>query len=114
MSREFGVRSLLSVPIVHQGQWLGIVGLHQCDAPRDWEDDEVSLVRAIAQQMGIALANARLYQQVQEQAVRDGLTGLYNRRYFDQMLAYELERARRFGHFLSLVMVGPRPPQTRQ
>ena len=105
MSCEFDVCSLLSVPIVHQGQWLGIVGLHQCDAPRDWEEDEVSLVRAIGQQMGVALANAQLYHQVQEQAVRDGLTGLFNRRYFDQMLAYELERARRFGHFLSLVMV---------
>ena len=103
--REFDVRSLLSVPIVHQGRWLGIVGLHQCDAPRNWEDDEVSLVGAIAQHMAVALANARLYRQVQEQAVRDGLTGLYNRRYFDQMLAHELERARRFGHFLSLVML---------
>jgi diguanylate cyclase (GGDEF)-like protein len=105
MSRDFGVRSLLSVPIVHQGQWLGIIGLHQCHEMRCWEDDEVSLVRAIAQQMGVALANARLYHQVQEQAVRDGLTGLYNRRHFDQTLAHEFERARRFGHTLSLVMV---------
>src|SRR5262249_58952060 len=89
MLQEFDVRSLLSVPIVHQSQWLGIVGLHQCDAPRDWEEDEVSLVRAIAQQMGVALANARLYHQVQEQAGRAGLTGLYNCPYFDHMLAYE-------------------------
>ena len=105
LAREFWVRSLLSVPIVHQGKLLGVVGLHQCQAARYWEEDEVSLVRAIAQQMSLALANAQLYRQVQEQAVRDGLTGLHNRRYFDQALAHEFERARRFGRVLSLVMV---------
>jgi diguanylate cyclase (GGDEF)-like protein len=105
LAREFNVRSLISAPILHQGRWLGEVGLHQCDEARRWAGDDISLLYAIAQQMAIVIVNAQLYSQVQELAVRDGLTGLYNRRYFDQALRHELERARRFGHVLSLVMV---------
>jgi diguanylate cyclase (GGDEF)-like protein len=105
MARQFAARSLLAAPIVHQGGWLGVVGLHQCDEPRSWEEDEVSLVKAIAQQMAVAISHAQLYEQLQEQAVRDGLTGLFNRRYFDQALRREIERAERYGHLLSLAMV---------
>jgi diguanylate cyclase (GGDEF)-like protein len=104
-ARQFEVRSLISAPIIHHGKWLGVVGLHQCDRARRWQESEISLVGAMAQQMAVAIANAQLYRQVQEQALRDSLTGLYNRRYFDQILPREIERARRFGHALSLVMV---------
>ena len=47
----------------------------------------------------------RLQAALQEQAVRDGLTGLYNRRYLDEMLEREVSRARREGIPLSLVML---------
>lgn len=99
------VRSLLIAPILHQGKWLGTVGLHQCGELRAWSDEEVSLLSEIAQPMAMAVTNGRLYQQVQEQAVRDGLTGVFNRRYFDQTLETEMERAKRYGHTLSLVMI---------
>lgn len=102
---EFGVRALLSVPIVHQERWLGDVGLHQCDAPRRWTGEETSLLYTIAQQMAVVISNAELHRQVQEQSVRDGLTGLFNRRYFDQVLSREMERAVRYGQVVSLVMV---------
>ena len=38
-------------------------------------------------------------------SLRDGLTGLFNRRHFDEALGLELERARGFGHAVSLVML---------
>ena len=40
-----------------------------------------------------------------EQATRDGLTGLYNRRHLDEILEREIVRAKREGHFLALVMI---------
>ena len=46
-----------------------------------------------------------LQQQLQEQAVRDSLTGLYNRRYLSETLEREIARARREGHPLSLVLI---------
>lgn len=47
----------------------------------------------------------RLQSALQEQAMRDGLTGLFNRRYLDEMLEREVSRARREGIPLSLVML---------
>lgn len=46
-----------------------------------------------------------LQARLQEQAIRDALTGLYNRRYLDETLARELARARRDGYPLSLIMI---------
>lgn len=105
LAREYGVRSLLSAPIIHANNWLGEIGLHQCDAPRCWSGEEISLIYAFARQLAFAITNAQLYRQVQELAVRDGLTGLFNRRCFDETLLREVERARRFGRPLSLVMI---------
>jgi diguanylate cyclase (GGDEF)-like protein len=60
-------------------------------------------------------ANRLLHQQVEEitelqtrlkqQAIRDGLTGLFNRRYLDETLPRELARAKRDGYALALIMV---------
>jgi diguanylate cyclase (GGDEF)-like protein len=52
-------------------------------------------------QQEIVNANAQL----RRQALRDGLTGAYNRRYFDQMFDEELKRAKRFKHPLSLILI---------
>ena len=46
-----------------------------------------------------------LHQRLQEQAIRDPLTGLYNRRYLDETLDRELARAKREGYPLSLAMI---------
>ncbi|MBI4987795.1 MAG: diguanylate cyclase [Rhodocyclales bacterium] len=47
----------------------------------------------------------RLQEELREQAVRDGLTNLFNRRYLDETLERELARAKREGYPLSLVMI---------
>lgn len=46
-----------------------------------------------------------LQSRLQEQAIRDALTGLFNRRYLDETLPRELSRAKRDGYWLSLIMV---------
>ncbi len=46
-----------------------------------------------------------LNQRIQEQAIRDPITGLYNRRYLDEMLEREISRAKREGYPISLVMI---------
>ncbi len=58
---------------------------------------------------GIATALSERYREkereIHEQAITDGLTGLYNYRYFSQQFELEFERARRYGHRLTLVMI---------
>ena len=64
---------------------------------RHWTPDEVALATALAEQAAVAIEHARLYKRVQDQAVTDGLTGLYNHRHFYERLEHEIARARRYG-----------------
>ena len=58
-----------------------------------------------ARQAAFTIDNAKLFTQVEEMALRDPLTGLYNRRYLMQILEYELNRARRYRQPLSVVFL---------
>lgn len=65
--QQFGIRSWLMVPILYQGQLLGMVELHHCgEKPHEWEDDERSLVEAIATQVGFALIQAEAYANLED------------------------------------------------
>jgi diguanylate cyclase (GGDEF)-like protein len=62
------------------------------------------LAEWLASQAAVALENARLHDVVQRQAITDDLTGLVNRRRFIEALPSEIERARRFGSHLTVVL----------
>jgi len=77
----------------------------ETDHERRWTDEEVALASALGEQAAVAIENARLYRRVQAQALTDGLTGLYNHRYFYERLDQEIARARRYGTPVSLLMI---------
>lgn len=93
--------SFIVVPIVHQGEFLGLV--HLCGSPEGagFTERDVRLIKVFAVQLGAAVKNAQLY----EQAITDGMTKLYLHRYFKQRLYDELKRAARFKRNLALIMV---------
>jgi diguanylate cyclase (GGDEF)-like protein len=66
--------------------------------------DTRTLAEWLASQAAVALDNARLHDIVQRQAITDDLTGLVNRRRFIEALEAEIERARRFGSALTIVL----------
>ncbi|MFZ5951354.1 MAG: sensor domain-containing diguanylate cyclase, partial [Candidatus Rifleibacteriota bacterium] len=94
-------KSFIVVPIVHQGEFLGLV--HLCGSPEGagFTERDVRLIKVFAVQLGAAVKNAQLY----EQAITDGMTKLYLHRYFKQRLYDELKRAARFKRNLALIMV---------
>jgi diguanylate cyclase (GGDEF)-like protein len=63
------------------------------------------LLRLLAAQLAWTLDHAHLLEMAYRMAVTDGLTGLFNRRHFDQRLTEESLRAGRYGHPLSLIML---------
>ena len=64
---QFAIRSWLMVPVLYQGQLLGMVELHHCGGtPYTWEDDELSMVEAIATQVGVALIQAEAYANLED------------------------------------------------
>jgi len=63
------------------------------------------LVAAVVLAWALARTLTRLHQRVEQQAVTDPLTGLWNRRYMAETLDREVSRARRFGHPISLIIL---------
>jgi GAF domain-containing protein len=102
---KFGDRAYLNVPLVFNGQPVGVLVLVEKTLERHWTEDEVALATALAEQAAVAIEHARLYKRVQDQAVTDGLTGLYNHRHFYERLEHEIARARRYGTPVSLLMI---------
>ncbi|MDZ8035815.1 MAG: PAS domain S-box protein [Nostoc sp. DedSLP04] len=70
--REIGLKSMLSIRTSYQGEPNGAIGLHQCSYFRQWTQDEIELLEAVAAQLGIALAHAHLLEQETRQ--REELT----------------------------------------
>lgn len=66
---------------------------------------EVQLLRVFAENAMIAISNARLVSQIEQMAITDELTGLYNRRYLRQELGRELARANRSRHPFSVLLM---------
>ena len=70
----FQIRANLVVPLLNGNSLWGLLCIHQCAAPRHWEIEEISLVQQISNQLAIAIQQASLYQQVQEElANKDAL-----------------------------------------
>ncbi|MBI5052702.1 MAG: diguanylate cyclase, partial [Chloroflexi bacterium] len=94
----------LCVPLTAKGEVSGIMGVLS-RRPRAFESHDITLYQAMGEQIGLAIANARLYQTTQQQAMTDSLTGAYNRRHFDEFLPKEIERCNRYRHGVSLIML---------
>lgn len=68
---RFQVRGNLVAPlIIQEGELWGLLCIHQCKAPRDWQDSEIEFVSQIAEQLGVALKQDSYLKQVQIQAVQ--------------------------------------------
>ncbi len=102
---RWGELSSITLPLVYKGEVIGMIDVGESREIRRWSDDDVRVLQAIADQASIAIANARVYALLAEQAVTDGLTGLFNRRHFDEHLRQAVTTARRYGDELSLAIV---------
>lgn len=61
---HYQVRAALSVPILLENQFFGLLVVHQCSGSRTWQPSEVELMKQLAVQVSIAIQQAKLYQQV--------------------------------------------------
>lgn len=85
--------SMAAVPLIRDGALLGAIVLGRAaDREPAYSALECEAMSLLAAQTALALANAHLLEEVSELAVRDPLTGLYNRRHFDAALEHILRR----------------------
>ncbi|PYM72973.1 MAG: hypothetical protein DME03_16505 [Candidatus Rokuibacteriota bacterium] len=103
---DYATRSVLAVPLQDStGSIVGVLELlnavDDSGATVAFHRDHEKLIRALAAHAAVAIRNARL----ENISFKDGLTELYNRRYFGLRIDEEVKRHTRFGHPLSLVVV---------
>jgi diguanylate cyclase (GGDEF)-like protein/PAS domain S-box-containing protein len=99
--------SYVCMPVQGQGQVLGLlhIAVEVCARSMRPARDTEQRLRAMTDRVGPALANLKLRDSLREMALRDGVTGLYNRRYLEDALNRELHRAERSGRPVSVVMI---------
>lgn len=97
------VNSLMLVPLNTKSRKYGLV-LIEHKYYSAFDDENVRLLETIGQQVGIAMENAELYQKMQELATIDGLTGVYNRLFFQERLPKEFKAAKEENYSLSLAI----------
>ncbi|MEH2386494.1 MAG: GAF domain-containing protein [Nostoc sp.] len=67
---KFQVRANMVAPLLKKGELWGLLCIHQCNAPRDWQPSEIEFASQIAQQLGVALKQDSYLKQVQMQVVQ--------------------------------------------
>ncbi len=98
------VQSILCIPLFHKNKLVGSFTL-MSKKKELFTEHEVEIFSILANQIAVSLDNAKMYQKVEEMAITDGLTGLYNHRKFQELLGEELRRAERHPQPLSLLLV---------
>ncbi|WP_052050403.1 EAL domain-containing protein [Leptolyngbya sp. KIOST-1] len=106
LALKLEIGAILAVSIRYRGVVKGILSVHQCPHARQWSQDEVKLIKRVADHLAIAIHQAELYAQAQGElaerkrleaqlrydASHDRLTGLPNRTLFLERLAQALDR----------------------
>lgn len=80
----FQVRANLAVPIVNEEKLWGLLVAQQCDAPRQWQTDEIELLKQLATQAAIAISQSELYQHAQIE--------IFHRQQTEAMLRQQVEQ----------------------
>jgi diguanylate cyclase (GGDEF)-like protein len=94
-----------AVSLIYHDRTMGVLMVRSADPHRVWQDNEILLMRTVADQVAVAVSHARLFQQVQHQALTDALTGCFNRRFFDIQLERDLKLAVKMRQPVSLIML---------
>jgi diguanylate cyclase (GGDEF)-like protein len=103
--KSHGIHPLAVVPLIYQKRFMGVLLVRSDDPSRVWQENEILLLRTVADQVTVAVSHARLFSQMQQQALTDALTGCFNRRSFEMQLERDLHLATRMRLPLSLILL---------
>jgi diguanylate cyclase (GGDEF)-like protein len=95
--------SRMSIPLISFGQTHGVLTLHS-SRKNAFQENDLESLESVADICANSIQNAHYVQRVKQLAYLDGLTGIFNRRFFELRILEELERARRYGSGMSVIM----------
>lgn len=100
----WNIASDITLPLVYENNVLGVVGLGSFERKK-YSVEDSRLLAILANQFSSSLHNCILFEKMKKLAMKDSLTDLYNFRFFRQMMEHELDRADRYGHSLSFIIM---------
>jgi diguanylate cyclase (GGDEF)-like protein len=100
------IRGGLLVPLLGvRNDAIGTLAVFWRGRERDAPGEEIALLEELASSAGPMIENARRFLEARQLAELDALTGLHNRRYFDEVLDREVARANRYSRSLALILL---------
>lgn len=100
-----GLASCALLPLVRQGQLIGSLQFGSRDATRYEADAGTEFLERLAAIVAICLDNVLNQERLRQAGITDALTGLHNRRYFEQRCPIEVGEAQRHGHGLACLFL---------
>jgi diguanylate cyclase (GGDEF)-like protein len=100
--------SSICFPLIAQGEVLGVLSLRPAredEAGQEPPKVNMKLLQTIADRVSLALGNLKLREILRNQSIRDSLTGLFNRRYLDELICRELRGAARHNREFGVIMI---------
>ena len=99
------IKMITLVPLVQGESFKGALCMVSCERARPFAVKDMKMIQDLADRVAVVVTHKELFEQVERQAVTDPMTGLYNRRYFQEQLIRELDRNQRFGHPFSYIIL---------
>jgi diguanylate cyclase (GGDEF)-like protein len=94
----------LCVPMMAQGEAIGVLHL-TANYLGEFTEAKRQLANTVCEHIALALANLKLRETLQNQSIRDPLTSLFNRRYLEESLEREIQRAARQQQPVGIIML---------
>jgi diguanylate cyclase (GGDEF)-like protein len=98
------VNAFACVPIIIHDKVVGFLNL-ESSQPGFFKAEHLERLNAFANQAAVAIEKSRLFEEAQRLASIDGLTGVFNRRHVLELAEQEFVQARRYGRYLSAIML---------
>jgi two-component system cell cycle response regulator len=96
---------LVALPLFSQSRLMGVLVNYRKDPDRPFSSGDVDTMFFLAEQGGVAIENVLLHEDAQRLSLTDGLTGVWNRRYFQMQFRQALATASRFERPFSILML---------
>ena len=102
---QYQTKSFINMLLQHHERIIGIVNLTDKLDRAPFSEEEFYLVHSFCEHLANAILNSEKYQEILELSIRDGLSGLFVHRYFQEVLSKEISRSQRDGLPLSLIIL---------
>ena len=98
------LRSMLVVPLSVDNKLIGVAVVGKRE-PNSFGPKQLQILSSLGGQAAVAMANSMLYKKIEKLAITDGLTKVYNHRYFYKRIEEEAERCKRYQCAYSIIML---------